>query len=142
MNKQEAIEKVEGTLMYKVTSDLGICVNRQDVIDIVNQINEPEKPVIPKFVADWIEKHKQEQWWLGAALTDKEDDEFRKWMVSCDMDTRINNQNIFARAWLDGYEVEREKLYTVELPNPNGKSPFRKYGKDFDWAWQFAKEAE
>ena len=23
------------------------------------------------------------------------------------------------RAWLDGYEVEKEKLYTVEIPNPN-----------------------
>ena len=23
------------------------------------------------------------------------------------------------RAWLDGYEVETEKLYTVEIPNPN-----------------------
>ena len=22
------------------------------------------------------------------------------------------------RAWLDGYEVEKEKLYTVEIPNP------------------------
>ena len=25
----------------------------------------------------------------------------------------------FARAWLFGYEVEQEKLYTVEIPNPN-----------------------
>ena len=24
-----------------------------------------------------------------------------------------------ARAWLDGYEVEKDKLYTVEIPNPN-----------------------
>ena len=29
------------------------------------------------------------------------------------------NQDIFARAWLDGYEVEKEPLYTVEIPNPN-----------------------
>ncbi|MEG3275877.1 DUF1642 domain-containing protein [Streptococcus suis] len=30
-----------------------------------------------------------------------------------------NNQETFARAWLDGYEIEREKLYTVEIPDPN-----------------------
>ena len=29
------------------------------------------------------------------------------------------NQETFARAWLDGFEIEQEKLYTVEIPNPN-----------------------
>lgn len=29
------------------------------------------------------------------------------------------NQETFAKAWFFGYEVEKEKLYTVELPNPN-----------------------
>lgn len=33
------------------------------------------------------------------------------------------NQEIFAKAWLFGYEVEQEKLYTVEIPNPNNTSP-------------------
>ena len=26
-----------------------------------------------------------------------------------------NNQDLFARAWLDGYEVEKEKRYTVVM---------------------------
>ena len=30
-----------------------------------------------------------------------------------------DNQETFARAWLDGFEVEKEKLYTVEIPSPN-----------------------
>ncbi|WP_153057416.1 DUF1642 domain-containing protein, partial [Streptococcus suis] len=30
-----------------------------------------------------------------------------------------HNQETFALAWLFGYEIEQEKLYTVELPNPN-----------------------
>lgn len=29
------------------------------------------------------------------------------------------NQETFARAWIDGYEIEQEQLYTVEIPNPN-----------------------
>lgn len=35
---------------------------------LLEQLDQP-KPVVPKFVADWIEKHKEERWWLGAALT-------------------------------------------------------------------------
>ena len=27
----------------------------------------------------------------------------------------LNNQNLFARAWLDGYEVEKEAKYTVKI---------------------------
>ncbi|GAY70492.1 phage protein [Streptococcus canis] len=131
---------------------------------------DQQKPEIPQFVADWIEKHKEERWWLGAALADRENEKFREWLVICDMDTRITNQDVFARAWLDGYEVEREKLYTVEIPNPNAPIEYhsklaknhkgeivievqdwmnrteyyqlteQEIRKDFDWAWQWAKE--
>ena len=90
----------------------------------------------------------------------------KKWLDS--------NTEKFMRAWLDGYEVEKEKLYTVEIPNPNiignevyvlMKNGFKqvvmvkKFGvdwkkergfqlteaeikKDFEWAWQWAKEVE
>lgn len=108
MNKQEAIDKVEGALMYKTTSNLGICVNRQDVIDIINQIDEPEKPVIPQFVADWIEENKSRfsnlynaYGWLG----------FKKNDVTLWVNENLDE---FAHAWLNGYEVEKEKLYTAE----------------------------
>ncbi|MFM0584764.1 DUF1642 domain-containing protein, partial [Streptococcus suis] len=30
-----------------------------------------------------------------------------------------HNQETFARAWLFGFEIEQEKLYTVEIPDPN-----------------------
>uniref|UniRef100_UPI0011562D89 DUF1642 domain-containing protein n=1 Tax=Streptococcus suis TaxID=1307 RepID=UPI0011562D89 len=30
-----------------------------------------------------------------------------------------HNQETFALAWLFGYEIEQEKLYTVEIPDPN-----------------------
>ena len=31
-----------------------------------------------------------------------------------------SNTEKFMRAWLDGYDVEQEKLYTVEIPDPHG----------------------
>ncbi|HFR3976467.1 TPA: DUF1642 domain-containing protein, partial [Streptococcus suis] len=35
------------------------------------------------------------------------------------VDWAKRNQETFARAWLFGYEIEQEKLYTVEIPDPN-----------------------
>ena len=49
MNKQEAIEEIK----TECHSDK---IFLWDVLDIVSQIGEPQKPVIPKFVAEWLEK--------------------------------------------------------------------------------------
>lgn len=95
MNKQEAIEKVEGFLMYKATSDLGICVNRQDVIDIINQIDK--KPFYLRNVLARLRElseHDREIW-LKAIMSEFERD--------------------FSHA--NGYDVEQEKRYEVKLKN-------------------------
>ena len=119
MNKQEAIEKIEGALMYKVTSDLGICVNRQDVIDIVNQIDEPKKPVVPQFVADWYEKYKDEFEYYLKGFISKVDyhinhntkNQFYQWLGNPYNDPILTLVNMHQF----GYEVEKEKLYTARL---------------------------
>ena len=36
-------------------------------------------------------------------------EDFRKWIMSS------KHQEVFARAWLDGYEVQKEKRYTVKI---------------------------
>lgn len=45
------------------------------------------------------------------------------------------NYDIFARAWLDGYEVEKEKLYTarLKLVTQNEKGYLNKNCKDNDF---------
>ncbi|MDQ8357461.1 DUF1642 domain-containing protein [Enterococcus faecium] len=77
------------------------------------QIDEPQKPVVPKFVADWIEYAKKKgdslaisfkPWNLYGVEYSKAD----RWIE--------DNQETFARAWIDGYEVEKEPLYYVKLP--------------------------
>ncbi|MGO5317967.1 DUF1642 domain-containing protein [Paraeggerthella sp. LCP19S3_G8] len=35
------------------------------------------------------------------------------------------NQDTFARAWLDGYEIEKEKLYTVEIEGVSSGKLFK-----------------
>lgn len=76
------------------------------------QIEEPQKSVVPKFVADWIEYAKKKgdslaisfkPWNLYGVEYSKAD----RWIE--------DNQETFARAWLDGYEVEKEPLYTVTI---------------------------
>ena len=72
---------------------------------------EQEKVTIPQFVADWIEYFKKTgDWDLFQAmdyLFGKK--EIREWLEY------KNNQETFARVWLDGHEVEKEKRYMVKI---------------------------
>lgn len=76
------------------------------------------KVTIPQSVADWIRKCKtfksfavslsfalQPSVWEANGLSD----ESIEWLANAE------NQEIFARAWLDGYEVEEEKRYLVKV---------------------------
>ncbi len=141
MNKQEAIKKIDRTLSlphsigsFPYDYDDGLRYAKH----IINQIEEPEKPVVPQFVAEWIEKCKtfkdfavslsfalQPSVWEANRLSD----ECIEWL------TDAENQDIFARAWLDGYEVEKEKLYTAKLKLviPNEKGYLNKNSKNNDF---------
>jgi hypothetical protein len=82
-------------------------------------LNEPEKPVVPQYIADWLEVCKEN---LGFGLSTamshstsamkKQPNWVKGWFNLKD------NQETFAKAWMYGYEVDKEKLYTVEIPNP------------------------
>ena len=177
MNKQGAIEKIKNidtlNINDRVAGQQVDMVIKSQVLDIVSQIDEPQKVVIPKFVAEWIEECKRSGWHLQKALYRLDDDEkVSDWAYDENDDLIAEKVETFARAWLDGYEVEREKLYTVEIPNPNSKGNHKIYlckddttgkvylckgnfnpkknknlklteaeiRKDFEWAWQWAKE--
>ena len=80
------------------------------------------KPVVPQYVADWIEYCKFTNVNLGRALFISDIDFYNyESQEDCSklkefLGTEIN-QEIFARAWLDGYEVESEKEYVIKLKN-------------------------
>lgn len=79
------------------------------------------KVVVPQFVADWIEVCKEH---LTTSLYTAMTPNFMKennqsfdlilWIK------KASNQDLFARAWLDGYEVEKEKRYLVKMKRING----------------------
>ena len=135
-------------------------------------LNEPEKPVVPQYVADWYEENKDDlEYNLYKLCIDFHEQKLRADLYGWFNDD--NNKSIETLVLMHkfGYEVEKEKLYRVELPNPNGES--NRYGlckvdgrimigsfvfglnnaintklteaeikQDFDWAWQFAKEVK
>lgn len=67
------------------------------------------KPVIPQFVADWIERQMEfgyESAFISMTrLRNNAPEKVKFWFD--------NNPDTYARAWLDGYEVEKEKKYQV-----------------------------
>lgn len=86
---------------------------------------EREKVTIPQSVVDWIEHFKKCSGTLygstapysyyGRAITDGfEGDviEVLRWIR--------DNSEVYARAWFDGYEVEKEKRYLVKMKKING----------------------
>lgn len=75
---------------------------------------ELNKPVIPQFVAEWIEvckEHLTSSLYLAMTpsflKSNNQGIELTLWIKK--------NEEAFARAWLDGYEVEKEKRYTVVM---------------------------
>ncbi len=78
---------------------------------------ELNKPVIPQFVADVIEGAREQSPELEDALHytwGNGTKEFTEWY------NKKSNRDLFARAWLDGYEVEEEKRYLVKVKGVSG----------------------
>ncbi|EBD1505169.1 DUF1642 domain-containing protein [Listeria monocytogenes] len=79
----------------------------------VVKVEEQERIVVPQFVADWISQCKQEGYDLSWSINYDDSDmpyEIFEWL-----NPTADNQELLARAWLDGYEVEKEPLYYVQL---------------------------
>jgi hypothetical protein len=113
MNKQQLIERIEG--LKNLFGNKTEYIETDAAIELISKLDEPQKPVIPQFVADWIERRRKigEYSLLDAMHLTAQSEDFRKWIMSS------KHQNIFARAWLDGYVVEKEKRHLVKLKNTN-----------------------
>lgn len=125
MNKQELIDKLKKQLTAPSEIDdtyfnkfYDLAINY--AIYFAEQLDEPEKPVVPQFVADWYESIKDDfEYNLYKLCTD-----FREQKLRADLNgwfSNDNNKHIETLVLMHkfGYEVEKEKLYTVEIPNPN-----------------------
>lgn len=130
MNKQELIEKFEqfsghGSRCY---------IERNEILNLVKQLDEPEKVKVPQFVDDVIEGAREQSPELEDALHyawGNGTKEFTEWY------NKKSNRDLFARAWLDGYEVEEEKRYYVRFKWIESSYSYLTFIKRFD-AWTLA----
>lgn len=123
MKKQELIAE------YERVSNFVETVKTKSVIDKLKQLDEP-KVQVPEFVADWIKKCKEESIVPLAGAFEYGNAELESWFSDW------SNQETFARAWLDGYDVEKEKRYRVKVKGMNRINGYLAYNK-INGAWYF-----
>ena len=98
------------------------------------------KPVVKQFVADWYEENKddfevnlfQTIYKVSDGQTVNLTIEFRRWLVSVDIDTLT----ILVNMHQFGYEVEKEPRYTVRVKGINDEYSFLNYSTSLN-AWSF-----
>ncbi|HEM3705193.1 TPA: DUF1642 domain-containing protein [Streptococcus suis] len=114
MNKKEVIKRIEAmSFRDKTFKEI-----KAEVAKIISEIDQPQQVVVPAFIDSYIRYAKTEGMSLFIAMDNAQNKE-SEWIIT--------NEETFARAWFDGYGVEKEKLYTVEIPDPNRKGTNRIY---------------
>ena len=133
MNIQELFEKIEG--LNKLYGETKNYVVVDDVLDLVKQLDKPQKTVVPQFAADFIAEQKK----LGHTLS---------YSIDACMSDRVaewywDNSELFVRAWLDGYDIEKEKTFTVKAKNVSIFSNYLNFSKGMNrWVFSDGNETE
>lgn len=105
MNKQELIEKYEK--LEGVCKDPGAENARLIFLEDLRELDEPQEVEIPMFAADFITEQKKLSHTLSYSIDACMSDRVAEWYW--------DNSELFAQAWIFGYEVEKEKRYLVKI---------------------------
>lgn len=115
MNKEDLIKKYEE--LEGVWDANGAEIARQCFLRDLEQLNEidTKKVTVPQFVADWYEENKDNLeiniFNYVYIMNDNDNSTFKKWFVDSvtkPFQTLVNMHQF-------GYEVEKEKRYTVKM---------------------------
>lgn len=130
MDKKELYNEVLDLDKFNLGIRKYVALN--EVMYLIKQLDEPQKVVIPEFVADWIEYCKEHNFTLlgcldpvddfGTSLSEGFKGDTKKCVKWCRKES-----NTFAIAWFNGYEIEKEKKYIVKFKNITKDSSFLKY---------------
>ena len=199
MNKNEAIKAIEQDKIQvgrftEITREVNAIQRKIEMVDyvpletvvsMIDKINESQKPKVSRVAVEFYEKYKGEissldEWFSDFYSKEAIEDfprmeELTEWLHGNDNETNRRRELALATLvtlGIDAVEIEQEKLYTVEIPNPNSKGNHKIYlckddttgkvylckgtfnpkknknlkltkaeiRKDFEWAWQWAKE--
>ena len=109
MNVQRLIEKYKR--LEGVWNAEGAELARQIFLQDLQQLDEPQPVKVPQFVADYIEFQKKNNFHIYGAMRvieDHYDKRVPEWFYE-------GNIEKFCLAWIFGYEIEKEKRYTVVM---------------------------
>lgn len=131
MNKQQLIKNL-GYVRYSDTDDERYNYYNKGIdtaISFAKKLAEPEKPVVPQFVADWYEKYKNDfEYNLYRLCINfherKLHEDLHEWF-KFDKNKPIETLILMHKF---GYEVEKEKLFTAKLKSTN---EYLHYDKDY-----------
>ncbi|QYI86503.1 Lin1741 protein [Enterococcus phage VEsP-1] len=132
MNKQEVIKTIYGHLSEtedecsKGTFDQGYDQGCEFCIALIEQLDEPKKVILPKtadeFIKEGLAMGSDKVDIIGSAVSFSSampDDEFSMWFKT--------NGDLLIDALANGYEVEKEPLYYVKLPEIG----YMRFGKKY-----------
>ena len=114
MNVKELIEKYE-----YLNHDCFRRVDTSEVLRDLKQLDEPQKVVVPQFVADWYEENKDDFegnlfrciYEIYKKRNDNELTKFEEWII----DGKTKPFKTLVNMHQFGYEVEEEKRYKVVM---------------------------
>lgn len=122
MTKQEVIEEIK---KQSVQAYDDFAIMRDTAIYIVNQLDEPEKPVVPQCVADWYEENK-DYFENKLFVYIRNFNIYNSWNESKKFNLWFDDNEDSIQTLVNmhqfGYEVEEEKKYRVILKG-NSESP-------------------
>lgn len=132
MNKDKVYLK--GYVIGRAADTLGyqglmVQLENLDIVEIDKNlvhrdINRPQKVKIPQFVADWIEEGKKHCKDVSDLFDfDFTNEEVGNWFL------QEKPFDLVARAWLDGYTVEKEKRYLVKIIGITNYNSYLNYHK-------------
>lgn len=131
MNKKELIKKYED-LFEKLYAFPIVTIN--GVIEDFKQLDEPQKVMIPRFIADWIVQAKEDGYNIAGAINEAPRGAVDDWL-------ELENVDIFAEAWINGYTIEKEKRYTVKIKGMDKEFTMFKLDK-IRGSWYFGNDTE
>lgn len=117
MKKQKLIKKYED-LFEKLYAFPIVTIN--GVIEDLKQLDETQKVTIPRFIADWIVQAKEDGYNIAGAIHEAPKGEVDDWL-------ELENVDIFAEAWVNGYHIAKEKRYIVAVKNIDKNCKYLKW---------------
>lgn len=138
MNKQELIERIEG--LKNLFGSKSKYIEIDAVIKLASELDEPQKPVVPQFVADWYEEHKDDFetelfqciYKMPNIFEMNKLSKFEEWLI----DEHTKPFQTLVNMHQFGYEVAKEKRYLVKMKGIEGHNSYLKYNKNLKH-WYF-----